>query len=187
MAIGPPGRTGRDQLAAARAFVAERALAADEVVVIACNQGAGARLAGGEGQRLGIECAGNLHSSVVELLVRSGAGGVLVVACSPRDCRAREGPKWLDARLFHDREAELHARVDRARVRVVHVGAGEREALGAELERFRREVAARERGRPEETVEIAAECEALAPSGPDVRVAGAQIRAAQPGSREAAR
>jgi ferredoxin len=185
MAIGPPGRTGRDQLAAARAFVADRAPAADEVVVIACHQGAGARLATespGAPPCLEIECAGNLHSSVVELLVRSGAGGVLVVACSPRDCRAREGPKWLDARLFHDREAELHARVDRSRVRVVNAGAGESGLLDAELAYFRSEVAARERARAEDAVEIAAECQ-LEPA-PPTRAADPAARLPLPGMHD---
>lgn len=162
MAVGPPGRTGRDQLSAARAFVAARAPAAHEVVVIACNQSAGAAFAGEAGapRRLALECAGNLHSSVVELLLRSGAGGVLVAACPPRDCRAREGPKWLGERLFHEREAELHARVDRTRVRVASAGSSERAAFAQALVRFRAEIAAREQAQAEAAVEVDAECSA---------------------------
>jgi ferredoxin len=165
MAVGPPGRTGRDQLALARAFVAARAPAGDEVVVIACNHGAGAARAGeGEGapRRIAVACAGDLHSSVVELLLRSGAGGVLIAACPPRDCRAREGPKWLVERLFHEREAELPARVDRSRVRVVNAGTSERAAFAAALAAFRAELAARERAQAEEAVEVGAECAASA-------------------------
>jgi ferredoxin/coenzyme F420-reducing hydrogenase delta subunit len=161
MAVGPPGRTGRDQLAAVRELVAQRPFAPGDVVVVACNNGVGA--AGDPALRLAIECAGNLHSSVVELLVRSGAGGVLVAACSPRDCRAREGPKWLGERLFHEREAELQTRVDRARVRVVALGAGERAAFAEALARFREEVGARERAQAEAAVELATECATSAP------------------------
>jgi coenzyme F420-reducing hydrogenase delta subunit len=65
-------------------------------------------------------------------LIRDGAPGVLVVSCPPRDCWGREGPRWLGQRLYHDREAELKARVDRRRVRVAYASASERlEALAA--------------------------------------------------------
>src|SRR3970040_2168756 len=64
---------------------------------------------------LPVDCAGSLHTSVVEYLVRSGAGGVLIVACPPRDCQNREGPKWLEQRLYHEREAELKDRGGRPR------------------------------------------------------------------------
>lgn len=157
MAVGPPGRTGRDQLAAARAFVAERPLTAGDVVVIACRNSSGAAASA-----LAIDCAGDLHSSVVELLLRSGAGGVLVGACSPRDCRAREGPKWLDARLFHEREAELHARVDHQRVSVVHGGPREHVEFADALARFREQTAARESTHAESVVALEADCAASA-------------------------
>ena len=73
-----------------------------------------------------VDCAGNLHSSVVELLLRGGAGGVIVLACPPRDCWHREGPRWLEERMYHGREAELQSRVDRARVRIANVNGSER-------------------------------------------------------------
>jgi ferredoxin len=158
MAIGPPGRAGRDQLAAVRAYAAQHPPAADEVVVVACNNSAGAaRLTPSQ---IGVECAGNMHSSVVELLLRSGAGGVLVAACSPRDCRTREGSKWLAERLFHDREAELQARVDKTRVRIVTAGAGERAVFDAALAELRAAAAARERSQAEAAVEVEPECAA---------------------------
>ena len=141
MAVGPPGRTGRDQLAHARAFLRERSLGAHDVVVIAC--GSAAR--GGAHERAArfeTECAGNLHSSVIEFFVRSGVAGVLIASCPPRDCRGREGPKWLAERLYQEREAELQTRVDRARVRVVHAAAGEGRTLAEELARFRGDLAA---------------------------------------------
>ncbi|HEU4431581.1 MAG TPA: hydrogenase iron-sulfur subunit [Myxococcota bacterium] len=158
MAVGPPGRTGRDQLAAARQLLHDGGVSTGDVVVVACRSGAGAPSEPGLAC-IAIDCAGNLHSSLVELLVRSGVAGVLVASCPPRDCRSREGPKWLGERLFHDREAELHARVPRERVRVVHASAGEPEVLREALARFRAELAALARARPERAVALDAECE----------------------------
>ena len=71
-----------------------------------------------------VSCVGNLHTSVVEMLIRSGAPGVVVCGCPPRDCTSREGPKWLGERLFNDREAELQPRVDRRRVKVMTLAPG---------------------------------------------------------------
>ena len=106
-----------------------------------------------------VDCAGSLHTSVVEFLVRGGAAGVLIVACPPRDCWNREGPRWLSERLFHEREAELKARVDRRRVRVVHASAGEeREALSA-LRDFIAFTSAMDAASAESNVEIDTTCE----------------------------
>lgn len=144
MAIGPPGRGGRDQLAAARAFAAAQPLGPQDVVLIACRNGAGGLAAEPEicGSRVWpIGCSGNLHSSVVETLLRSGAGGVLVAACPPRDCANREGPLWLEARLYGGREAELAERVDRRRLRVIYAGIGQRAPVVEALRALRAEVA----------------------------------------------
>lgn len=128
MGVGPPGRTGRDQLAEVRAFIESPERRAGEHVVVACDRGAsrwGDAIRGEGAALLPVDCAGNLHTSVVELLVRNGSAGVLVVACPPRDCWNREGPRWLLERMYHDREAELQARVDRSRVRVAYANAAE--------------------------------------------------------------
>lgn len=142
MGVGPPGRTGRDQLSAVRAFITARRAGPRDVVAIACDRGAGglARMDGA--LVVPVTCAGNVHTSVIELLLRAGAGGVLVASCPPRDCWSREGPKWLEQRVYHDREAELQERVDRRRVRIVHAALGERAAVEGELAHFRAEVAA---------------------------------------------
>ena len=162
MGVGPPGRTGRDQLSAVRAFAAARRLGARDVVVIACDRGAGgiAREAAGRADLAvhPVTCAGNLHTSVVEYLVRAGAGGVLVASCPPRDCWSREGPTWLEERLYHDREAELQERVDRRRVRVVHAGQRERSAVDAALARFRSEIAALAEAEAEAAGDLIREC-----------------------------
>jgi ferredoxin len=150
MGVGPPGRTGRDQLAAVRAFVAawpprlRPGGGVPDAVVIACDRGAGGVAQGGElagAPVWPVTCAGNLHTSVIEFLIRAGVGGVLVVSCAPRDCWSREGPKWLEQRVYHDREAELQPRVDRRRVRLAHAGGAERAIVADALRRLREEVA----------------------------------------------
>jgi coenzyme F420-reducing hydrogenase delta subunit len=143
MGVGPPGRTGRDQLERARAFVGERRPGTGVVVVVACTRSAGgiAESDAVDGNPVyPVQCAGNLHTSVIEYLVRAGAGGVLVAACPLRDCWNREGARWLEERVYHNREAELKERVDRRRVRVVHGSLGERAGLLEEIRRFQAEI-----------------------------------------------
>src|SRR5690606_40656822 len=89
-----------------------------------------------------VPCTGNVHTSVIEHLLRGGAAGVLVAACPEWDCRGREGGKWLVQRMYHGREADLKPRVDRRRVRVVESSAGEPAVLRAALEEFAAYVAA---------------------------------------------
>jgi len=161
MGVGPAGRTGRDQMAEAKAFVDRESPARGAVVVIGCDRSATGSAASVSGAALyPVTCAGNLHTSVVEYLVRAGAGGVMVVACPERDCWNREGSKWLEQRLYHDREAELQERVDRRRVRLVHRRWGEDVQLRAQLEAFRRDVARMEGVAAAETeIDLIAECE----------------------------
>ena len=161
MGVGPPGRNGRDQLSAVRAFVARPARQPGEIVIVACSQGAGAFSELLETENVAVypvSCAGNLHTSVIELLIRSGSAGVLVLACPPRDCWNREGPKWLNERVYHDREAELKERVDRRRVRIAYANAGEVTLALAALRDFRTSLDAIGRGSGESQVEIDLEC-----------------------------
>lgn len=163
MGVGPAGRTGRAQLSVVRDFVAARA-PAGEVVVVACDRGAGgaAEQPTIDGALVyAVSCGGNLHSSVVEYLLRAGAGGVLIASCPPRDCWNREGPKWLEARLFHDREAELRERVDRRRVRLVYAGMGERGEVRTALASFRAEIAAFEATAPEPDIDLERLCDVI--------------------------
>lgn len=158
MGVGPPGRTGRDQLGRLRA----REESFDGgVVVLACGRGAGAW---GETEIEGapvrsVECVGNLHTSVVEQILRAGAGGVLVLGCPPRDCWGREGGKWAEERFYHDREAELHRRVDRRQVRLAWLAAGERSRARQEVRAFSEELARLDRAHDLEGVEPVRECE----------------------------
>lgn len=147
MGVGPPGRTGRDQLGDVRELLRASADApgVQGIVALCCDQAPAAHrdalVQRGVTVRP-IPCVGNLHSSVVELLIRGGAAGVIVYGCPPRDCVGREGPKWLVERLFNDREAELQPRVDRRRVRVATMAPGDLAGTLAAHEEFRRAVEA---------------------------------------------
>jgi ferredoxin len=145
MGVGPAGRTGRDQLESVEAFVASRAFVPGALAVVGCTRGAGAfaPVITAEGASFyPTDCAGNLHTSVIEFLLRGGATGVLVASCPPRDCWNREGPRWLHARMYLDREAELQSRVDRARVRIAYANAAEKRTLVAALRQFKADVGA---------------------------------------------
>ena len=144
MGVGPEHRAGRDQLAAAREYLARHRPTGSEVVLLACRNGAAARpeslaVPGIDLYLTG--CSGSVHTSVVELLIRRGVGGVFLLSCPPRNCSFREGPKWLEARLHHDRDAALHARVDRRRVALASFSATEHSAIRAALIAFHRSIA----------------------------------------------
>jgi ferredoxin len=146
MGVGPPGRSGRDQLAALRSqFLASPDGAPAPVVAVCCEQAPAGHLAALQAQGAQVHrvpCIGNLHSSVVELFLQRGARGVLVAGCPPRDCVGREGPKWLRERLLHEREAELQPRVDRRRVGLITLAPGNRREALAEFQVFSRTVSA---------------------------------------------
>lgn len=163
MGVGPPGRTGRDQLERVRRFIRQAPPDPEDVVLVACSYGAGdlSRVSSFEGAAVyPVECAGSLHTSVIELLVRAGAGGVLVAACPGRDCWNREGPKWAAQRMYGGREAELQDRVDRSRVRYVQTGAAGRREIAAEVARFRVEILERQPAVAETEIVIDTECDA---------------------------
>ncbi len=181
MGVGPPGRTGRDQLARVKDFLAEARPGSGDVVVVGCMHGAAGSVgstavatglaavdglagapASAEAQEprvFPVGCAGNLHTSVIEYLVRAGAGGVMVAACPPRDCRSREGVKWFNERVHHGREAELQDRVERRRIAVVYAAAGEGRVLRDGVERFRSRILAMEEAPAERDFDVGVECE----------------------------
>ena len=168
MGVGPPGRTGRDQLAQIQSFIGSRERRPGEIVAICCAHGGAvyrSALAAEGAATWAIDCAGNLHTSSIEMLLKGGAGGVLVLTCRPRDCWNREGPKWLTERVYHDREAELQARVDRARVRIVAAAAGERSDAIAALRTFSADLSGLALPLADRSVEIDAECERTAVGG----------------------
>jgi len=162
MGVGPAGRTGRNQVALVNRFIERHQLGARDIVIIGCSRGAG-DIGGQEvfesAYVFPVDCAGTMHTSVVEYLVRDGVGGVLIVSCSPRDCWNREGPKWLEQRLYHDREAELKARVDRRRIRLVYAGLGERHLVRSALHAFRKDVMGLLEAEREADIQLDTRCE----------------------------
>lgn len=172
MGVGPPLRTGRDQLATLRAFTASLAVPARSrhIIAITCENAAPAHLhvlRGAGATVYPVSCTGNLHTSVIEQALRSGEG-VIVFSCPPRDCRGREGPKWLELRMYHDREAELQARVDRRRVRLAYMAIGDLPGTMAACNDFARDLAALERA----ARDFAEEPEFLCEREPTVGVEG---------------
>lgn len=143
MAIGALGITARDQIAEARAFLAEHRPGANDVVIVGCSW-SGARA---EAQRSGagflsVPCVGAMHSSTVEILLQGGAGGVLVAGCREHDGRTREGVRWTEERIFEGRPADLKQRVDRNRVRLVQATLGETVMLHESVLAFAAEIEA---------------------------------------------
>jgi ferredoxin len=164
MGIGPAGRTGRDQLAAARTTMDSHPPmnGSKQVVAICCAQLPASHVAALRERGAFIHpvtCVGNLHTSVVELFARSGAPGVVIAACPPRDCTSREGPKWLGERLFNDREAELQARVDRRRIRVITFAPGDLGAALAGYDAFTGSLSLLDVPEAEAGMELEEECE----------------------------
>jgi coenzyme F420-reducing hydrogenase delta subunit len=106
-----------------------------------------------------------VHTSVIELLIREGAAGVLLLACPPRDCWNREGPRWLAERVYHEREAELQARVDRARVRIAYANRHERALALDAIRVFGADVAALGAVPADGRHELDVECEPVPAKG----------------------
>ena len=143
MAIGPLGVTARDQIAEVRAFIAEQQPGDMDVVIVGCGWSAARAEAERTGAKLmTVPCVGAIHSSTVELLLRGGAGGVLVVGCPEHDGRTREGVTWTRERLFEGRPADLKQRVERDRVRLVQASLGEGVVLHAAALAFAADIAA---------------------------------------------
>ncbi len=165
MVIGPPARAGRDQLREAQVLRPAQRLGPEHVVVFGCRHGIGAPPALTALERvhlLPLNCGGELHTTIVEYLVRSGVGGVMILACPERNCVHREGPKWLRERLYEEREAELKPRVDRSRVRLAFYGASDWRSAVAEVRAFQVELAARvHETHADPNVELELECEPM--------------------------
>jgi ferredoxin/coenzyme F420-reducing hydrogenase delta subunit len=159
MAISAMGVTGRDQIADVRRFLADEHPTEGDVVIIGCAWSAASDEAARSGAKLlSVPCAGAIHSSTVELLLRGGAGGVMVVGCPEHDGRTREGVTWTAQRLFEGRKAELKQRVDRSRVRLVQVNLTESVRLHDAVLAFRNEIDALAHASSEDEVDLVALC-----------------------------
>ncbi len=162
MVVGPAGRSGRDQLQVVKTFLAENQPTPDQVLVIPCAYGVGENWVAPEGADflcLPSSCSGSVHTSAIEYLLRSGVGGVMLLTCPERDCLYREGPRWLNERVYNDREAELRPRVDRRRVRIAGFAPGEPEAARAAVEQFRLDISELGEAPVERDIQLDRECE----------------------------
>jgi ferredoxin len=163
MGVGPPLHTGRRQLGREQQRIAAEEYPPGHIIVFACRHGGMAddpRLAAMSSVTTRtIECAGNLHTSVIELVLKAGAAGAFVLTCAARSAPCREGPKWLHERVYNDREAELPARVDKRRVAIAGLSRGEWPAIAAELESFRDRLGALQPASREADLTVGVECE----------------------------
>lgn len=154
MGVGPPGRTGRDQLLTVKKWFMEND-PKNGLVVIACDKSF-AKLP--EPNLYLVGCIGSLHTSVIEWLIRKGVAGVFILSCPARDCHNREGPKWANERIYENREAELQERVDRRRVRVAAFAGTESIMARIEIETFRNELEQLKETPEEESPDLDTEC-----------------------------
>ena len=164
MGVGPAARTGRDQLATLRGEILPALARAGTtpLVAVCCAQaprGFVSALSARGAFVHTVSCVGNLHSSVIEILIRSGVRGVVVCQCPARNCEGREGPKWLQARVYEDREAELKPRVDRRRIRLLTVAPGTVASAIAEFESFERELGGMTRPEGDGATELDLTCD----------------------------
>lgn len=161
MGVGPAGHSGRDQMHELRAAVLPSMASTTQTVAVCCEQAPATHKAALRARGAHVHtvpCVGNLHSSVTELFVRSGAPGVIVFGCPPRDCVGREGPKWLHERMFNDREAELQPRVPRERVGIATSAPGDLAGVLAAYDAFAARVAALSVPKVEAGAEVEVEC-----------------------------
>jgi ferredoxin len=121
LAIGPPGRTARDQLAAARELVSRCADAGQRSLLVACrSSGLPGRFAPDPAMaRFEVDCAGTLHPGTVSYLGRHFAD-TRVVTCPPQNCLYREGSTLAGARIVGERAPAVAGQIARLPVSVLH-------------------------------------------------------------------
>lgn len=122
LAIGPPNRTARDQLAAARQLVASCVDAGTRSLVVACryNGSLAGRLDPDPAiARFDVDCAGILHPGTIAYLGRHFAD-TRVVTCPPQNCLYREGSALAGARIVGERAPAVAGQIARLPVRVIH-------------------------------------------------------------------
>jgi ferredoxin len=132
LAIGPDGRTARQQLAAARQLVASSGdVARQTIAIVACRENRGlTAVLQKELARRGslawfpVDCAGTLHPGTVSYL-GGHFRGTLVLACPPQNCLHRRGATLADARLLGERRPAIPGRIANLPVRLLCASATE--------------------------------------------------------------
>jgi ferredoxin/coenzyme F420-reducing hydrogenase delta subunit len=140
LAIGPPGRTARDQLAEARRLVASTAEARGHALLVACRHDGGLtqklrrRCATDRATTLvEVDCAGSLHPGTVSYLGRRFTG-MLIVTCPPQNCLYREGTALAEARVVGERRPAVAGQIERLPVRLLQASLGEWARVAAALD-----------------------------------------------------
>jgi ferredoxin len=143
LAIGPPGRTARDQLAAARQLVAGSPDAGRRSLLVACRNNGGLTsrrrnqwAADHATTCFEVDCAGSLHPGTVAYLGRHFADTV-VVTCPPQNCLYREGTMLADARIVGERRPAVPGQIDRLPVRLLQASMGEWALVAASMDGLR--------------------------------------------------
>ena len=147
LAIGPPGRSARDQLAGARRFMAELPDASQQMLLVACQHNGGlsqrlrSRYAADRAATLfEVDCAGSLHPGTVSYLGRRFAG-TLIMACPSQNCVYREGTTLAEARIVGERRPAVPGQIARLPVRVLQATTGEWAKAATAIDALRRSLA----------------------------------------------
>jgi len=148
LAIGPPGRTARDQLAGARRFVADRGEDGRELLLVTCRHNGdlserlrGRYATGGAATLFEVDCVGSLHPGTVSYLGRRFAG-TLITACPSQNCVYREGTTLAEARIIGERRPAVAGQIGRLPVRVLEAATGEWAKVDAAIDALRRSTVA---------------------------------------------
>jgi ferredoxin/coenzyme F420-reducing hydrogenase delta subunit len=121
MFMGPPKRSGRDQLL----WIQKNRWDPPEGVLFRCGIGTESIHLPEGVLEIVTDCSGGIHTTTIETLLRKGVKKIGIVPCPERDCKNRFGVRWLKERIFSGREAELSLRVDRERILLLPIGPGE--------------------------------------------------------------
>lgn len=84
-----------------------------------------------------VPCLGWIHSRTLEALLIEENSGALIIGCS--DCAFREGNKWLEERIFENREPELRKdKVNLKKIKIIYPNT--KYQLIKEIENFKKEL-----------------------------------------------
>lgn len=143
-AIGPPGRSGRDQLLNMKKSMSEVAPSASlsRVTVLHCrnnptdqkilNSLNADRELRGRIVPCAVECVGAVHPAIVTSLLNNFSD-VLILGCPESLCLHREGRRVAEARLFHGQSPGLPSRVDTTKIKMISGSDADLEKIHLEL------------------------------------------------------
>ncbi len=162
MGVGPPGRTGRDQLKAVELFLKDKQADYQKPVIISCEQSWNPHFNQSVSPYIHlVTCSGNVHTSVVEYLIRCGFKGVMIFTCPKRNCFNREGPLRLHQRVFEGHESALKDQVDRNRIKIVEIDLFDSQKVRDTYEQFVFELNQKNNLKGEAEVKLDLDCQKI--------------------------